>query len=65
MPITQAADWTQGCKALYGNRTEGLMDQYGNLMTVFDNVATWGISIETCYKYCGADKLQQVRYDVF
>lgn len=41
------------------------MDQYGNLMTVFDNVATWGISIETCYKYCGADKLQQVRYDVF
>lgn len=62
MPVYQVANWQTGCKFLYGNSTEGLVDGFGNAMTAFDNVATWGITIDTCYKYCGVDKLQQVRY---
>lgn len=60
MPIYQVPNWQTGCKFLYGNRTEGLVDGFGNPMTAFDNVTTWGIAIDTCYKYCGPDKLQQV-----
>jgi len=61
MPIYQVPDWKIGCRFLYGNRTEGLVDGFGNPMTAFDNVTTWGIDIHTCYKYCSPDKLQQVQ----
>lgn len=61
MPVYHASSWQTGCQFLYGNRTEGLVDGFGNSMQAFDNVNTWGIAINTCYKYCGPDKLQQVR----
>lgn len=66
--------WQDGCKGLFMNetiwspannglnRTVGLVDQYGNPMAAFDNTTTWGITRETCYKYCGTPKLRQVGY---
>lgn len=46
----------------FSNITEGLVDQDGKPMDVFNSTTTWGITRETCYKYCGPSKLQQVGY---
>lgn len=66
--------WEDGCKELFMreakwslgddglNRTDGLVDQYGKYMAAFDNTTTWGITRETCYKYCGPSKLRQVGF---
>lgn len=66
--------WADGCREIFMNttswspgndglnRTDGLVDLHGYPMYAFDNTTTWGITRETCYKYCGPSKLRQVGY---
>ena len=60
--ILRIANWTAGCLILYGNHTDGLVNVNGKHVDVRDGLA-WGISRDTCYKYCGPELLQQVCAD--
>ena len=70
MMTKEARVWEDGCKELFlnqttwlpGNITDGLIDQYGHPMDRYDSQKTWGITRETCYKYCGPSKLHEVGY---
>jgi hypothetical protein len=58
---TPVSDWDAACATIItnGDNTTGLVGQYGNLMLELNNF-TWGITKETCYQYCGKDKIYQV-----
>lgn len=59
MTTLRTSNWVDGCKQLYGNLTDGLVDQFGNLMDQFSS-RTWGINVEACFRYCGTSELTQV-----
>jgi hypothetical protein len=58
---TKVSNWADACATIIinANLTTGLVGEYGNEMTQFNNY-TWGIDAPTCYKYCGKDKIYQV-----
>jgi hypothetical protein len=61
---TIPTDWSSQCMALIRNAsnfTEGLVDGLGQHVAKFDETA-WGVSISTCYKYCGSIRFPVSHY---
>lgn len=55
---TPVSNWNTACSTIITNAniSIGLVGQYGNPMPSFSNF-TWGIDKNTCYLYCGKDKI--------
>ena len=60
---TPVSNWDTACASIIANAniSTGFVGQYGNPMPSFSPF-TWGVDKNTCYSYCGKDKIYQVSF---